>query len=132
MDLVRAYFDALGTGDAQVILALFEADGQVSSPLYDQLDACAFYDIMLADTLVSTIEVMHILEATDGTLAAHFRYTWTLKDGSVVTFDGADIMELGPNGLIAHLTIIYDTHAIRVRWEAMTGRHGSPKDPQDA
>jgi len=50
-------------------------------------------------------------------VALHFRYGWTLADGTPVRFEVVDVIELTEaRDAFAKLTIIYDTAPLRADW----------------
>ena len=63
----------------------------------------------------SRIETLDILVSAQGAARAvgYFIYHWQLKDGSMVHFGCADVFDFDPEGRIARMTIVYDTHPIR-------------------
>jgi hypothetical protein len=45
---------------------------------------------------------------------AYYLYDWSLKDGSRVSFDCADVFNFDMNtGRIASVVLVYDTHLVR-------------------
>ncbi|MEU5876775.1 nuclear transport factor 2 family protein [Spirillospora sp. NPDC047279] len=117
---VAAYLERLAAGDLDGVLALFRDDAVVESPLYGQMSARAFYTGLFEDTERSEITPVETFLSTSDPrrVAVRFRYDWTLADGTPTTFDCVDVMEFGagPDGRIARLTIIYDTHPLRSVW----------------
>ena len=59
--------------------------------------------------------VIDILASTQGQARAigYFRYGWTLKDGTKVYFDAADVFDFNAEDEIVKMTILYDTHPLR-------------------
>ena len=118
--LVDSYLTALASADLEAVLALFAADGIVSSPLYGDLPAREFYPVLFADTAESVLALRQTLQHIDGarpTVAFWFDFAWTLADGTPAPFTAVDIAELDETGRITHLHIVYDTHPIRAAWE---------------
>ena len=114
--VVKAYFQELEKGSYQDVIKLFSPDAKVHSPLYGQIEAARFYKELFSDTQSSKIALKNIFinPENDHTAAAHFVYSWTLKDGTLVHFECVDVFEFVPqNEKIQFLTIIYDTHHTR-------------------
>ena len=118
-DLCTAYLAGLDVGDLDAVLALFAPDAVVVSPLYGTQPARDFYAALFADTAVSDTTLLTLFDSSDtgGAVALHFRYGWTLADGTPVTFEVVDVIELTPaRDAFAKLTIIYDTAPLRGDW----------------
>lgn len=123
--LVTKYFEGLESGDAQKLLSLFEEDAVVLSPLYGRLPAKQFYSDLFKDTSESRITLLNIFKSfgNEDTCSGHFRYDWTMKDGSVVTFECVDVFKVSPDNKFQQLTIIYDTYgAVRDSFNKLKGK----------
>jgi hypothetical protein len=115
--LVEAYLSALSSADAELAISLFAPDGIVDSPLYGQQAASDFYPALFADTAASVLTLRKtMLSADAATIAFWFDFDWVLANGTPAPFTVVDIAELGENGLIQRLHIVYDTHPIRDSW----------------
>ena len=122
-DLCHAYLDALNTGDLAAVLALFTPDATVVSPLYGVTPASDFYAGLFADTQASDTSLLNVFDnaADDGSVALHFRYTWTLRGGKIVSFECVDVFALSADRQrFEKLTIIYDTAPLRGDFNAVT------------
>ena len=110
--LVKRYLDALQSGNAEEILSVFEEDGVVVSPLYGKMSAKQFYTDLSEDTNESKITLLNTFQSfeNEDICAGHFKYDWTMKDGSQVTFECVDVFKVSPNNKFQQLTIIYDTY----------------------
>lgn len=118
-DLCSAYLAGLDAGDLDAVLALFAPGAEVVSPLYGRIPARAFYAALFADTKASDTELLNIFDQADGggAVALHFRYGWTLADGTPVNFEVVDVIDLtAARDAFAKLTIIYDTAPLRGDW----------------
>lgn len=116
-NVAKAYFQGLEKGSHEDVIKLFASGARVHSPLYGQIDAVRFYKELFADTQSSKITLKNtfINPENENTAAAHFVYSWTLKDGTLVHFECVDIFEFVPQSdKIQCLTIIYDTYHTRV------------------
>lgn len=116
-EVIKSYFHALETGNYNEILQLFTPEAVVHSPLYGTITAIKFYKELFSDTQCSTITLKNIFMNTedDDRAAAHFMYSWTLQDGTLMHFECVDIFEFAPQSdTIQRLTIIYDTYHTRV------------------
>ena len=117
--LCNAYLAGLDAGDLDAVLALFAPGAEVVSPLYGTQPARDFYAALFADTEASNTELLNIFDSSDtgGAVALHFRYGWTLADGTPVAFEVVDVIELTrARDAFAKLTIIYDTAPLRSDW----------------
>ncbi|MGD2246955.1 MAG: nuclear transport factor 2 family protein [Candidatus Methanofastidiosia archaeon] len=118
--VLTLYLDALQTGNYDEAMNLFSTNAVIVSPLYGRVKASHFYRDLFTDTTHSKIVPHNIFVSKDSkTGAAHFTYTWTLKDGTTATFECVDIIEFSEKGTIDQLTIIYDTSVIRKSFENM-------------
>lgn len=118
-DLCNAYLAGLDAGDLEAVLALFTPEAEIVSPLYGTMPARDFYAALFADTQASDTELLNVFDqsGSGGAVALHFRYGWTLADGTPVSFEVVDVIELTPaRDAFAKLTIIYDTAPLRGEW----------------
>ncbi|TFW00778.1 nuclear transport factor 2 family protein [Oxalobacteraceae bacterium OM1] len=123
-DLCDAYLAAMNAGDLQAVLALFEPDAQVVSPLYGTMPVDRFYADLFADTGRSETRFINRFESASHApaVALQFHYRWTLKDGEIVEFDCVDVFALNADrSRFAGLTIVYDTAPLRKAFEAVHG-----------
>ena len=119
--LIKKYLDALQEGDTEQLLAIFDENATVISPLYGQLPAKQFYKDLFQDTNQSKITLLNTFQSNENedTCTGHFRYDWTMKDGTLVTFECVDVFKVSEEHKIQHLTIIYDTYGIRQSFEKL-------------
>jgi hypothetical protein len=113
---VRNYLSALEAGDAEKAASLFVADGWVQSPFLGRLPVREFVRKVTSSSTSSTLTVHDVLVSAEGHLRAvgYYLYDWTLKDGSKVSFDCADIFNFDADtGRIASIVLVYDTHPVR-------------------
>ena len=112
--ILNRYFQALTDGDTKTILSLFHPEGEVMSPFLGVMKATAFFAKLSEASNGSFLTVLDILHGVDGkTSAGRFRYDWTLKDGSDVTFEGVDHYTFDDEDRILRMNIYYDTHPLR-------------------
>lgn len=114
-ELIKEYFNGLESGNVEQLLSIFEENAVVLSPLYGRLSAKKFYSDLFKDTTQSKITLLNTLQSNENenTCAGHFRYDWTMKDGSLVTFECVDVFKVTEKNKIEQLTIIYDTFGVR-------------------
>ncbi len=113
---VRKYLQALEAGDADQAASLFIPDGWVESPFLGRLPVRDFIDKVASASGDSTLTVHDVLVSAEGHLraVAYYHYDWSLKDGSRVSFDCADVFNFDPfTGRIASIVLVYDTHPVR-------------------
>ncbi|WP_346353231.1 hypothetical protein [Azotosporobacter soli] len=114
-DIIKKYFTGLESADYQSTIQLFAEDAIVKSPLYGTVSAQIFYKDLFKDTTQSKITLLNVFsnKNTPSVGAVHFRYDWTMKDGSQTFFECVDIINLSACRRIKELTIIYDTFGTR-------------------
>jgi ketosteroid isomerase-like protein len=113
---VRKYLKALEAGDADKAASLFVADGWVQSPFLGRVPVRDFIDKVASASGDSRLTVYDVLVSAEGHLraVAYYLYDWSLKDGSRVSFDCADVFNFDPEtGRIASVVLVYDTHLVR-------------------
>ncbi len=112
---LEQYFEALDAGDLEGVLEVFAEDARVSSPFLGDLTAREFFPKVFAASSASDITLFDVLASIRGQPRAigYFRYDWTLKDGTRVHFDAADVFDFNAAGEIVRMTILYDTHPLR-------------------
>ncbi len=113
---VRKYLQALEAGDADNATSLFVADGWVQSPFLGRLPVRDFIEKVASASGDSRLTVHDVLVSAEGHLraVAYYLYDWSLKDGSRVSFDCADVFNFDLNtGRIASVVLVYDTHLVR-------------------
>jgi ketosteroid isomerase-like protein len=113
---VRKYLQALEAGDADKAAALFVPDGWVQSPFLGRLPVLDFIEKVASASGESRLTVHDILVSAEGHLraVAYYLYDWSLKDGTRVSFDCADVFNFDPDtGRIASVILVYDTHLVR-------------------
>lgn len=108
--IAEEYITHLENGNIEQLIALFNPNGIVDSPLYGLRKVREFYLELNRDTASSELHVKGIFEE-DGSnmLALYFTYKWTLQNNQKVEFDVVDIIEFDDQNKIDHLKIIYDT-----------------------
>ena len=115
-EICKQYLDALNEGSLEKVLSLFDPNAVVDSPLYGEIPATTFYTDLFADTNRSETNLLNIFDSIGGnsSVALHFHYTWTLKNGKIVDFECVDIFEITPDRKkFTKLKIIYDTAPVR-------------------
>jgi len=86
--------------------------------LYGKMKAVDFYRELFKDTSKSKITFLNIFETKNKLIGAgHFKYDWILKNGTPTSFECVDVFQLGGDGRIKEITIIYDTAKIRPAFE---------------
>ncbi|HYC42584.1 MAG TPA: nuclear transport factor 2 family protein [Noviherbaspirillum sp.] len=123
--LCEQYLEALNEGRLERVLALFEPDAYVLSPLYGRMPVAPFYAGLFGDTNRSETTFVNLFESASGAVALQFHYRWTLKSGRVVEFDCVDVFALSADrSRFASLTIIYDTAPLRDDFDASRRQAG--------
>jgi SnoaL-like domain len=124
--LADAYLDALGRADLTAMLALFGDAALVHSPLYGPVPASAFYPELFGDTAQARLTLRGVTQggAAGGRPLVNiwFRFDWQLPDGRQAPFEVVDVLELGADGRVEALHIVYDTVDVRPAFEQSTGK----------
>jgi hypothetical protein len=113
---VRKYLLALEAGDAEKAAALFVPHGWVQSPFLGRLPVREFVRKVTSSSKGSKLTVYDVLVSAEGQLraVAYYLYDWTLKDGSHVAFDCADVFNFDrETGKIESIVLVYDTDPVR-------------------
>jgi len=113
---VRKYLLALEAGDAEKAAALFVPHGWVQSPFLGRLPVREFVRKVTSSSMGSKLTVYDVLVSAEGQLraVAYYLYDWTLKDGSHVAFDCADVFNFDrETGKIESIVLVYDTDPVR-------------------
>lgn len=115
IDVIHNYLALLAAGDVRGIVSLFSPEGSVHSPFLGVQPAGEFFDQLKAATRRSVIEDAEVFVSAAGSrrASASFTYLWELADGAQVSFRCVDIFDFDEQGLIASMTIVYDTAPIR-------------------
>ena len=113
---VRKYLSALEAGDPERAAALFVPQGWVQSPFLGKLPVRAYVAKVAGASEGSKLTVHDVLVSAEGHLraVAYYLYDWTLKDGSHVAFDCADVFNFDRDtGKIESIVLVYDTQPVR-------------------
>lgn len=109
-EIAKDYITHLENGNIAQVIALFNQNGIVDSPLYGIKKADEFYLELNSDTSNSELSLLGVFEENNSNkLALYFTYKWTLKNNQRVEFDVVDIIEFDSQNKISKLKIIYDT-----------------------
>ncbi|MBL1219196.1 MAG: nuclear transport factor 2 family protein [Planctomycetes bacterium] len=109
-EIAKEYITHLENGNIEQVIAMFNPNGMVDSPLYGIKKANEFYLELNNDTSNSELHLKGIFEENESNnLAIYFTYKWTLKNNQKVEFDVVDIIEFDNQNKISNLKIIYDT-----------------------
>jgi len=113
--VINRYLALLAAGDVRAIVALFSPQGVVHSPFLGVKPAGAFFELLKAATRRSVLEDAEVFVSATGSRRASvcFTYQWELADGSQVSFRCVDMFDFDEQGLIAAMTIVYDTAPLR-------------------
>jgi hypothetical protein len=113
---VHKYLKALEAGDAEKAASLFVPNGWVQSPFLGRLPVREYVMKVTRSSSDSKLTVYDVLVSAEGHLraVAYYHYDWSLKDGSNVAFDCADVFNFDPDtGRIESIVLVYDTHPVR-------------------
>jgi predicted SnoaL-like aldol condensation-catalyzing enzyme len=113
---VHKYLLALEAGDAERAAALFVPHGWVQSPFLGRLPVRDYVNKVASSSSHAKLTVYDVLVSAEGHLraVAYYQYDWSLKDGSNVTFDCADIFNFdAATGHIESILLVYDTEPVR-------------------
>ena len=113
---VRKYLAALEAGDPERAAALFVPQGWVQSPFLGKLPVREYVAKVAGASRGSKLTVHDVLVSAEGHLraVAYYLYDWTLRDGSHVAFDCADVFNFDrETGKIESIVLVYDTQPVR-------------------
>jgi len=113
---VRKYLSALEAGDAERAAALFVPAGWVQSPFLGRVPVRDYVRKVASASSKIKLTVHDVLVSAEGHLRAvgYYQYDWSLKDGTNVTFDCADIFNFdADSGHIESILLVYDTDPVR-------------------
>ena len=113
---VHKYLKALEAGDAEKAASLFVPDGWVQSPFLGRLPVRDYVTKVARSSSGTKLKVYDVLVSAEGHLraVAYYHYDWSLKDGSNVAFDCADVFNFDPEtGRIESIVLVYDTDPVR-------------------
>jgi hypothetical protein len=113
---VRKYLMALEAGDADKAASLFVPEGWVQSPFLGRLPVREYVNTVARASSKSKLTVYDVMVSAEGHLraVAYYLYDWSLKDGSNVSFDCADVFNFDANtGRIESIVLVYDTRPVR-------------------
>jgi predicted SnoaL-like aldol condensation-catalyzing enzyme len=113
---VHNYLSALEAGDAERAASLFVPDGWVQSPFLGRLPVRDYVNKVASASSKAKLTVYDVLVSAEGHLraVAYYQYDWSLKDGSNVTFDCADVFNFdSDSGHIESIVLVYDTDPVR-------------------
>jgi ketosteroid isomerase-like protein len=113
---VRKYLSALEAGDAEKAAALFVPGGWVRSPFLGKVPVREYVARVARATSGARLTVHDVLVSAEGHLraVAYYLYDWSLKDGTRVSFDCADVFNFDRDtGHIESIVLVYDTQPVR-------------------
>lgn len=113
---VRKYLSALEAGDVEKAAALFVPGGWVKSPFLGQQSVRNYVAKVADSSRGAKLTVHDVLVSAEGHLraVAYYLYDWTLKDGSNVSFECADVFNFdAATGRIESIALVYDTQPVR-------------------
>lgn len=113
---VHKYLSALEAGDAEQAASLFVPGGWVQSPFLGRVAVRDYVNKVASASNKAKLTVYDVLVSAEGNLraVAYYQYDWSLKDGSNVTFDCADVFNFdSQTGRIESIVLVYDTNPVR-------------------
>jgi hypothetical protein len=113
---VRKYLAALEAGDVGKAASLFVPDGWVQSPFLGRVPVRDYIRKVVSASSGAKLTVHDVLVSAEGHLRAvgYYLYDWSLKDGSNVSFECADVFNFDlTTGKIQSIVLVYDTHPVR-------------------
>ncbi len=95
---------------------MFAPGGKVKSPFLGEMEASAFFDRLGEASSLNVITPIDIFlsDSNQHHATAYFKYDWTVRDGTLITFKVMDLFTFDPGSdKVRYLDLIYDTHPIR-------------------
>lgn len=121
-ELCRQYQQAINSGDLDRVLALFEPDATVTTPVAGTMGVADYHRQLFSFTRKATVRVRNLMEGLSGAPSAglYLDHVLELHDGGSIEFSGVNLYEFTTDRLrIVRLTIIYDSAPIRARLERL-------------
>jgi hypothetical protein len=115
-ELCRKYQHAINNGQFDRALAFFASNATVTTPIAGTMTAVEYHDQLVRHTKQAIVRLRNIFEGLNSapSIAMHLHYTWILKTGKVIEFNGVDLYEFTPDRKkFSSLTIIYDSAPVR-------------------
>jgi hypothetical protein len=115
-ELSLQYRRAVQEHDLERILAMFEQDAVIVSPLKGTCDPKTYHEWIFTAVKNATVEIQNIFQALNGdiSIAIQSQYRWLLNNDSIVEFGGVSIFEFTPNRKkIRRISFFYDTSLVR-------------------
>lgn len=113
---VRKYLAALEAGDPEKAASLFVPNGWVQSPFLGRVPVRDYIKKVASASSGAKLTIHDVLVSAEGQLRAvgYYLYDWSLKDGSNVSFECADVFNFDANtGHIESIVLVYDTQPVR-------------------
>jgi hypothetical protein len=115
-ELSLQYRRAVQERDIEKILALFEPDAVIVSPLKGVCDPKTYHEWVFGAVKSATVRILNIFQALNGnmSISIHMQYRWLLNNDSVVEFGGVSIFEFSSDRKkIRKISFFYDTSLVR-------------------
>ncbi len=113
---LQTYMKALGEATMPPSRTSSPLMEKVLSPFLGEMAAGPFFDRLGEASSQNVITPIDIFLSATGKnkAAAYFRYDWTLRDGTLITFKVMDLFTFDPDSnKVKYLDLIYDTYPIR-------------------
>lgn len=108
-EAVKNYLSNLEKGAVDNILDCFDHNAMLTSPMAGRISPGDFFPNLFVQLKTAKIELIEFFNSTDSadSVAAHFKYSWELKDGSKAALQCVDIIKFAPNtDLISDLNVV--------------------------
>lgn len=113
--IIRSYYTLLEERNYNDLMKLFAPEAVVVHPIYDTLQAGAFFKILLDKAESHKITIINILQAIDqpNRLACYLKVEFETKNKNTFIEEAMHLYDFSDNGLITKLTVIVDTFSFR-------------------
>lgn len=115
--IITTYFKCLSVGSLIGVLALFESDAIIRSPIYGKNKADDFYKELFLETKAFEIDVLDIFESVQNKLnwVALVQLDWIMKCGVAHQFECVDVFKFGRHGLIQEIVMVQENSILAQR-----------------
>jgi hypothetical protein len=110
------YQKAINSGQFDLASEFFATNASIMTPIRGSMNAIDYHKQLVHHAKHGVIRLRNVFQGLNDTpsVAQYLHYTWILKTGKFLEFNGVDIYEFMPDlKKFSNLTIIYDTAPLR-------------------
>lgn len=120
--VVREYYRILVNHELPPLMTLFSADAVVDHPIFGEMPATEFFEVLLDRAKSHEITILNVFQAMENSnrLAAYLKAKFVTKDNTHFDEKSIHIFDILNTGLIQRLTVIIDTYPFRGEYASGT------------